>query len=116
MVTIVEDKRVSPGEYAALMASVGWGDESAYDAAAVGYVRAFSDTAFSVFIGELVVHPTLQRRGIGARLLRAVESHYAGVPVYVKSFVAQASFFERNGYSLPARSMTLLSKRNLRPG
>jgi GNAT superfamily N-acetyltransferase len=115
------------------MASVGWGHEAGYDAVSIrrsieaypfvaharaddgsliGYVSAFSDGVFSVFLGELVVHPEFQRQGIGSRLLHAVESYYAGVPVYVKPFADQRQFFERNGYSLPRRPMAVLSKGN----
>jgi GNAT superfamily N-acetyltransferase len=132
MVAIFEDKRVSPAELISLMASVGWGDESAYDAelvsrsvstypliaharaddgSLVGYISAVSDDAFSVFLGELVVHPKFQRQGVGSRLLHAVESRYA-VPVYVKSFLDQQRFFEHHGYSPPRRPMAVLSKRN----
>ena len=133
MVTIIRDRHVSANEFALLMGAVGWGSSAAYDRSAiersissypfiaharaesgtlVGYVSAFSDGAFSVFLGELVVHPQFQRQGIGSRLLGTVESHYGGVPVYVKLFVEQQRFFERNGYSQPSRAMTVLSKRN----
>lgn len=135
MIRIAQDRYVSPTEFADLMAAIGWGDVATYDLTAVqrsissypfiatarvddgslvGYVSAFSDGAFSVFLGELVVHPAFQRQGVGTQLLQAVESHYAGVPVYVKPFIEQQGFFERNGYSLPSRSMTVLSKRNVR--
>ena len=79
------DKRISPAEFASLMASVGWGAEGDYDPelvrqsiehypfvaharteddALVDYVSAFSDGVFSTFIGELVVHPEFQRQGV----------------------------------------------------
>jgi GNAT superfamily N-acetyltransferase len=131
------DKHVTSEEFARLMSAVGWGDEAGYDLARVrrsieaypfvaharaedrslvGYVSAFSDEVFSVFLGELVVHPAFQRQGIGSRLLRTVESRYAGVPVYVKPFAEQQPFFERNGYARPRRAMAVLYKRNDRPG
>jgi GNAT superfamily N-acetyltransferase len=131
------DKQVAPEEFVSLMIAAGWGDQTSYDSAQVrrsiesypfvaharaddgllvGYVSAFSDGAFSVLLGELVVHPDFQRQGVGSRLLRAVESHHPGVPVYVKPFVDQQTFFERNGYSLPRRSMAVLFKRNAHSG
>ncbi len=84
------DKNIAAGELANLMASAGWGTEGDYDATAiekslsaypmiaycrdsdgllVGYISAFTDGAFSTFVGELVVRPTYQQRGIGSALL-----------------------------------------------
>jgi len=40
----------------------------------VGYVSAFSDKAFSIFIGELVVRPEFQGKEIGRQLLETVET------------------------------------------
>ncbi|MHB1532837.1 GNAT family N-acetyltransferase [Acidithiobacillus sp.] len=126
------DKRISPSEFASLMASVGWGAEGDYDPglvrqsirtypfvaharteddALVGYVSAFSDGVFSTFIGELVVHPKFQRQGVGTQLLQAVESNNAGVSIYAKPFTDQQGFFLRNGYCLPKRAMSVVSKR-----
>jgi GNAT superfamily N-acetyltransferase len=82
------------------------------DGALVGYVSAFSDNAFSVFIGELVVRVDHRRRGIGSALLRAVEERYTGIPVYVKPFSDAEAFFERNGYRRASRPMSVLFKRN----
>ena len=79
-------KNISVPEYVSLMAAVGWGAITDYDAtsvsrsidsypfvaharttdgALVGYVSAFSDGAFSTFIGEVLVHPQLQGQGVG---------------------------------------------------
>ncbi|MBI3562762.1 MAG: GNAT family N-acetyltransferase [Gammaproteobacteria bacterium] len=128
------DKNIATHEYASLMAAVGWGQVTAYDPAQVlrslqnypfvaharwcntgliGYISAFSDGAMSTFIGELVVHPEFQRRGIGTRLLQTVEVHFAGIPVYVKPFLEAQAFFLRNGYFIPKQPMTVLVKRNV---
>ena len=100
---VISDKNVAPKEVANLMASVGWGKETNYDAAEierslsaypiiaycrdsegvlVGYVSAFTDGAFSTFVGELVVRPSHQHRGIGSSLLAHVVEKCRGVPIY----------------------------------
>lgn len=126
-------KNVSIAEFSYLMAAVGWGNTSDYDATSVsrsldsypfiaharssdgvlvGYVSAFSDGAFSTFIGEVVVHPEYQSVGVGSMLLAAVEAEYRGVPVYAKPFRDQEGFFLRNGYRQAARPMSVLFKAN----
>lgn len=113
------------------MASVGWGNEADYDPASiqrslaaypfvvyardeagqlVGYVTAFSDGAFSTFIGELVVRPEAQRRGLGSALLQRVEEQYPGIPVYVQSFADVEGFFQRRGYRARKRPQSVMFK------
>ena len=132
-VQVATSKAVAPGEYASLMGSVGWGDAEAYSAAAihrslksypfiahardeqsvlVGYISAFSDGAFSSFIGELVVHPTVQGRGVGRKLLDAAEAYANGVPVYVKPIVEAEGFFLKQGYRRSKGIGAVLFKRN----
>ena len=125
------DKRISATEYARLMESVSWGtgysDDSirkslaAYPFIAharsnegelIGFVSAFSDGAFSTLLGELVVHPDSQRKGIGRALLNAVERNYVGVPVYAKPLGSAALFFAACGYREPSVAMRTLFKRN----
>lgn len=124
-------KDVDPAEFAALMSAVGWGEATGYPTEVVewslsafpfvahardgqgrllGYVSAFSDGAFSAFIGELVVHPSVQRHGIGRRLLEAVESYSKAVPIYVKPFADVEGFFLKQGYRRAMRPMTVLFK------
>lgn len=130
---IIEDKNITPAEFAELMGSVGWGAATDYDPAAierslaaypfvahvrdgsgrlVGYISAFSDGAFSTFIGELVVRPEAQGRGIGTALLELVEQRYTGIPLFVHTFVDVQEFFLQRGYRAPAHPMRALSKRN----
>ncbi|WP_133510727.1 GNAT family N-acetyltransferase [Candidatus Thiosymbion oneisti] len=130
---VFTDKRIEPEEFAELMDSVGWGSIEEYDSheirdsiesytfiahirdemgLLVGYVSTFSDRAFSTFIGELVVRPEFQGRGLGKELLRAVESRFEGVPVYANPFESAKDFFIRQEYSEPKRPMVVVSKRN----
>lgn len=132
-IQIHRTKNISAIEYASLMAAVGWGTITDYDAVSVsrsidsypfvahartdggtlvGYVSAFSDGVFSTFIGEVLVHPDFQRQGVGSRLLEAVEARYCGVPVYAKPFRDQELFFLCNGYRAASRPMSVLFKKN----
>jgi predicted N-acetyltransferase YhbS len=134
-IDIVVGKDIAPAEFAALMASVGAGEEAAYspeviqrslaaypfvaharrsDGTLVGYVSAFSDGAFSTFVGELAVHPTIRRRGVGRCLMQAVETYANGVPVYVNLFSEEETFFARLGYRRSRRPMSVLFKHTRR--
>jgi GNAT superfamily N-acetyltransferase len=125
------DKNISAVEFSSLMESVGWGCDypeetvrrsmTAYPFIAharspsgtlLGYVSAFSDRAFSTMLGELVVHPKVQGKGIGRALLSAVETEFTGVPVYVKPLGEAKRFFAACGYRAPAVEMHVLFKRN----
>jgi GNAT superfamily N-acetyltransferase len=129
--SIHTDKDISAAEYSALMESVGWGSHyteeivrrslSAYPLVAharshsgmlVGYVSAFSDRAFSTLLGELVVHPEAQRKGIGRALLALVEREFSGIPVYVKPLGVAKHFFLACGYRVPSVEMQVLFNRN----
>ncbi|HEX5338517.1 MAG TPA: GNAT family N-acetyltransferase [Gallionella sp.] len=127
------DKNIAPAELANLLAAVGWGDETDYqpeillrsmaayplvahcrDASGllVGYVTAFTDGAFSTFIGELVVRPQFQRRGIGSALLELVVEKCRGVPIYGTPFEDTRDFFLARGFQAPQRAMSVVSMRN----
>jgi GNAT superfamily N-acetyltransferase len=132
--TLHTDKNISAAEYSALMEAAGWGtgyseemvrrslDAYPFIAHArsasgilIGYVSAFSDRVFSTMLGELVVHPEAQRKGIGRALLSAVEEAFPGVPVYVKPLGPAKFFFLACGYQAPAVEMSVLFKRNAQP-
>ncbi|HZW24143.1 MAG TPA: GNAT family N-acetyltransferase [Gallionella sp.] len=127
------DKNIEPAELANLMASVGWGDETDYrpevllrsmaayplvahcrDASGqlVGYVTAFTDGAFSTFIGELVVRPQFQRQGIGSALLEVIVEKCRGIPIYGTPFEDTREFFLARGFQEPKRAMSVVSMRN----
>lgn len=132
-VTVETDRSIDPSEYVELLEATGWGDAYAYDPAAVeaaiasyhfvghvrdglgtlvGYVCAFSDGAFATFIGELLVHPSAQRRGVGGQLLEAVEARFEGVPVFVIGTHDARRFFLRQGYTPPSTPLEILAKLN----
>ena len=127
------DKNIAAGELANLMVSAGWGTEGDYDATAIekslsaypvivycrdsdglliGYISAFTDGAFSTFVGEFVVRPTYQRHGIGSALLAMVVERCRGVPVYATSFQGTEEFFLDRGFRIPERPMSVVSMRN----
>jgi hypothetical protein len=82
------------------------------DGRLLGYVSAFRDQAFSTMLGELVVHPDVQGKGIGRALLLAVEQAFPGIPIYVKPLGQAKEFFLACGYRSPASEMTVLFKCN----
>lgn len=67
----------------------------------IGSVRAHSD-GNSCFIGRLIVHPASQGKGIGTKLMNAIESHFPDVKRYelftgTKS-IANIRLYNRLGY------------------
>jgi GNAT superfamily N-acetyltransferase len=130
---IFSNKNIKPAEFANLMASVGWGNESDYDdtrietslsaypiiahcrnadGLLIGYVSAFTDGAFSTFVGELVVRPSYQRQGIGSALLKLVTERCRGIPIYATPFQDTEAFFRDRGFRVPKRLMSALSMHN----
>jgi len=71
------------------------------DGAIAGSVRARSDGT-SCFIGRLIVAPAYQRRGVGSRLMKAVEDRFPAVERF-ELFTGHKSefnlrFYEKRGY------------------
>ena len=89
---IREYKTYDGTEILGLYASVGWtayteqpeslrrGVEAAYeDGALVGLIRVVGDGQTIVFVQDILVHPSCQRRGIGTALLKEVLKRYSHV-------------------------------------
>ncbi len=127
------DKSIEPSELANLMASVGWGNEQDYqpeeilrsmaayplvahcrdeNGLLIGYVSAFTDGAFSTFIGELIVRPQFQRRGIGSVLLELIAEKCRGIPIYGTPFEDTRDFFLERGFRVPKRAMSVVAMSN----
>ncbi len=77
----------------------------------IGYLSAFSHDVFTTMIGELLVHPDYQRRGIGTTLLKRVELQYPGIPLQAHSPSGCLSFFTRQGYASPEQTMRVVLKK-----
>jgi GNAT superfamily N-acetyltransferase len=111
-----------------LLASVGWGKAEGYSRVAVrrsinaypfhasaispegrlvGYLSAFSDGAFSVWIGELIVHPAWQRRGVARDLLRSLENRYPNLPIYGNALKGSVPFFEACGFTISSNMVSI---------
>ncbi|MBU8911151.1 MAG: GNAT family N-acetyltransferase [Desulfobacterales bacterium] len=45
-------------------------------------IRQINSDGNSCFIGRLIVHPESQRKGIGTKLMNAVETHFSDVQRY----------------------------------
>jgi GNAT superfamily N-acetyltransferase len=128
---IHKDKNVSAQEFISIMESVGWGGDYAEDVvlrsiaaypfiaharndtgSLVGYISAFSDGAFSTMLGELVVCPSMQGKGIGRALLSTVEVEFPDIPIYVTPLQEAKHFFLACGYRAPNIEMSVLFKHN----
>ncbi|MFC5803746.1 GNAT family N-acetyltransferase [Streptomyces formicae] len=68
----LDDLRAELGRGHALVARLG--DE------VIASVRGEIDQAGTARIAKLIVHPRMQRHGLGGRLLDAIEAHFAGDP------------------------------------
>ena len=86
---------------------------TAQEARPVGLLRAFSDDLFVTWISELCVMPSHQRRGIGARLMQAVNHRFAGHAVYAEPFTHNVDFITKQG--LKARPILVACSRGPLP-
>ena len=71
----------------------------------VGSVRAYADRG-TCFIGRLMVHPRLQRRGIGTALMLQIETYFPDVERFQlftgARSVANIRLYRRLGYAIVA--------------
>lgn len=65
----------------------------------VGLGNAISDGALVVYYPHLLVRPAFQRRGIGRRIIKALQSHYVGYHQQVLLAVKDAvDFYQECGF------------------
>jgi GNAT superfamily N-acetyltransferase len=133
-VTSIVVRLPSTDEYLDLRRSVGWKVPDAAEAGpalersaagvcavehgmVIGMGRVVGDGAFYLFVVDLVVRPEHQRRGLGSRLLNALEAEAARISATgTLALVADpdvAPFYERLGYDPTA---SLLLTKTLVPG
>ncbi len=73
------------------------------DGRIIGSVRAYLQEG-TCYIGRLIVHPDFQNQGVGAKLLRAIEEHFAQAKRY-ELFTGEKSernlyFYQKWGYRI----------------
>gem|GEM_PF-585776 len=127
------DLPVSPEELASLRRSVGWPVEGDYerlldenvfsvsarlDGRLVGFLQVVGSPHGDLLIHDVCVHPQVQRRGVGTRLMEiALDACQRWNPRGVNVLFEEKNrpFFERFGFRIMLGgymdSMTLLSRR-----
>lgn len=61
-----------------------------------GFVRAFRDEGFAIYVSELFVKPSCRNQGIGHALLQRVKMDYANMNVFVLS--DEDGYYEKLNY------------------
>ena len=79
------------------------------DGRLVGWARALSDGVTNTWIMEVVVDPDCQRKGLGRRLMGAIEKRYAHTAIWAETYNPKKDFGEKCG--LKARNgMVVISR------
>jgi GNAT superfamily N-acetyltransferase len=74
----------------------------------VGLGNAISDGALVVYYPHLLVHPDVQRRGVGAALLDRLKARYAGFHQHVLMADGEAvGFYLRHGFAPAGRTQSM---------
>lgn len=113
------DKNINYSEYTDLMIAVNWGSKDDYkyelfkqtinnypfiayardlSGKLIAYLSAFSDKAFSTFIGEIVVMPQYQKIGIAKDLLEFLIQNYSDAPIYCQVDAINEEIFAKLGF------------------
>ncbi|MBN2351398.1 MAG: GNAT family N-acetyltransferase [Spirochaetales bacterium] len=75
----------------------------------VGWGRALSDGVANTWIVEVVVDPDCQRKGLGRRLVEAIEKRYSHTAIWAETYLPTKTFGEKCG--LKARDgMVVISR------
>ena len=132
-VTISADKKkITAAEVAALYIELEWGTPKKYSVARmraslkncdivvtarneagelVGIARALSDFAIDTKILDRLVAPEYQRQGVGAKLMKKIESLVRGTSIYFETEPKNFGFAEKCGYR-KRRGLTVWTKRS----
>jgi len=81
------------------------------EGALVGYCSVFSDEVMTTMLGELIVHPQHRRAGVGAGLVRSVETRHPNAPIYIKALGESRHFYAKLGFKTPRAEMTVMFKK-----
>jgi GNAT superfamily N-acetyltransferase len=132
-ISISADKNsVSPVEAAAIYIELGWGTPKEYSIARlksslincdivvsarneggelVGIARALSDFATTTKIVDMLIVPEYQHQGIGARMMKKIESLVRGTDIYGETERKNFGFLEGCGYKKRRGLMVFVKKR-----
>lgn len=78
------------------------------EARLLGLGNAISDGALVVYYPHLLVHPDMQRLGIGAAILNRLKARYAGFHQHVLMADAEAvGFYLRHGFTPAGRTRSM---------
>lgn len=115
---IIENSGVVPKRIKEIYACNGWGNEEDYPDKTiedmfssltyyclclddkkniVGFLKAFSDT-YSTQLTEIVVHPSVQRKGCGRLMMRYFLENYKHTPIFITGVNNTFVFFEKFGF------------------
>ena len=116
-------ERVDLAQLAELYRSVGWNDRAseperiaeavrnslwivtAWESGKlVGFCRAFSDGAFTAYVGDVLVNPTHQGRGVGRELVRRLMADRDRIAFVLKAAPPVQPFYAKLGFA-PAPDM-----------
>ncbi|MER6995851.1 GNAT family N-acetyltransferase [Streptomyces sp. NPDC000410] len=82
----------------------------------IASVRGETDEAGTAKIAKLIVHPRMQSHGLGGRLLRAIEAHFAGESATKRFQLFTGHRSERNLRLYRSHGYTQVATRQLGPG
>ncbi|MGB7958064.1 MAG: GNAT family N-acetyltransferase [Minisyncoccia bacterium] len=126
-----EKRSVSSAEAAAIYIELGWGTAKEYSAARiarslancdivvsarneggelVGVARVLSDFATTTKIVDMLIVPEYQHQGIGARMMKKIESLVAGTDIYGETERKNFRFLEGCGYKKRKGLMVFIKK------
>lgn len=77
----------------------------------IGYASVFSDRHLNTMLGDLVVAPDEQRRGVGRSIMTLIETEFPKAPIYIKALGASRQFYEAHGYRMSSAPVVAMFKK-----